>query len=468
MTSGNDDYAFRIVDENKVVKMVALGVGGMGNNSIENLARVAVPGLELYSLNTDVQPLRRCRGSKPVQLGAKRTGGKGAGGDSDIGRLSAEDDAEKIKKIVCEAELVFIASGMGGGTGTGATSVIARICKELGILTVCIVTMPMDCEGKKRSEKARVGLSDLRKQVDSLLVIENENLSILMDQEDISIIEVFRRADKVVVDVVSAVTRIINSNGYINLDLADLKKVLQRGNNGSCLDAYIGVGEAIGENRAMEAAERALSNPLMRAFSFRGAANLMVNVVGSEQMGHKEAMVAIKSIVDRVGDLEREIFMGVVPDNNMGEKLSITVIATGLFKGQSTVIPMSIGVAKAINIIDDCHEVVNSGGIKVNPDSKNSEVEGNFQQSSYKLNSGPELYNLNRVSDGLGVSPLIRKDEWQVPAYLRVNKTPHENISISVDRLLVKAVFKEAEAEPMSENITEKSLCRQALYNMAS
>ena len=340
MTTGNNDYSFSLGDDGPGVRMVVLGAGGMGNNAMENLARAAIPGLELYSLNTDIQPLRRCRGSKPVQLGAKRTGGKGAGGDSEKGRLSAEDDAEKIRKIVRDAELVFIASGMGGGTGTGVAPVIARICREVGVLSVCVVTMPMDCEGQKRTEKACAGLAELRKSVDSLLIIENEKLSTVMDQEDISIIEVFRRADKVVVDAVAAVARIINSHGYINLDLADLKKVLQRGANDSCVDSFIGVGEACGPDRAMKAAEMALNNPLMREVSIFGAANLLVNVVGSDQMGHKEAMSAIKSIVEKAGDLDREIFMGVVPDNSMGDKLSITVIATGLAKRNSTVLPL--------------------------------------------------------------------------------------------------------------------------------
>lgn len=469
MTNRNSDYSFTLSEEGGCVKMVVLGVGGMGNNAVENLARVAIPGLELYSLNTDIQPLRYCRGSKPLQLGAKRTRGKGTGGDSDLGRMSAEDDVEKIRNIVRDAELVFIASGMGGGTGTGAAPVIAKICREIGVLTICVVTTPMDCEGQKRAEKSSVGLDELRKVVDSLLIIENEKLSTVMDQEDVSIIEVFRRADKVVVDAVAAVAKIINSIGYINLDLADLKKVIKRGNDDSCVDAYIGIGEGSGPDRAMQAAEMALVNPLMRVGSICGAQNLLVNVVGSDQMGHKEAMAAVKTIVDKAGNLDREIFMGVVPDNSMGDKLSITVIATGLGNKNSIVVPLRAGI--------------NEGGNEcgVNFDTKFPKKTGvpahivlgetciSVSEPGAKLN--PDLHpdTYKKVSDGFGLSPLVRKDEWHIPAYLRCRADHLETIEPPREALVRNILSADGvgESDSRLDKVAENKQYRQALYHMA-
>jgi len=470
MTNGNSDYSFTLSEDGAGVRMVVLGVGGMGNNAVENMARAAIPGLELYSLNTDIQPLRHCRGSKPLQLGAKRTRGKGTGGDSDIGRMSAEDDVEKIRKIVRDAELVFIASGMGGGTGTGAAPVIARICKEVGVMSICVVTMPMDCEGQKRAEKSSVGLAELRKFVDSLLIIENEKLSTVMDQEDVSIIEVFRRADKVVVDAVTAVARIINSQGYINLDLADLKKVIRRGNDDDCVDAFIGIGEGSGPDRAMKAAEMALNNPLMRVGSICGAKNLLVNVIGSDQMGHKEAMAAVKSIVDKAGNLDREIFMGVVPDNSMGDKLSITVIATGLVSKNPTVVPLRAMFSQEEKDLGSYFDTTNIRKVGVHTGVVTGETRADASEPADKVTPDVDLDMYKKVSDGFGVSPLVRKDEWYTPAYLRC----HVDQLATIEPLRVTMVQNMLSADSVGEcdygldKVTENRQYRQALYNMAS
>lgn len=446
------------VEEVCATRLVVLGVGGMGNNAMENLAQSGVPGLELYSLNTDVQALRRCRGSKPVQIGAKRTGGKGAGGNSDIGRLSAEDDFEKIRKIVDGAELAFIVSGMGGGTGSGAAPVVARICRDLGVLTVCAVTMPMNCEGPRREEKGKFGLAELKKAVDSLLIIENEKLSAVMDQEDVSIIEVFRKADKVVVDTVAAIARIIHSHGYINLDLADLKNVLQRNSEDGCVDAYIGLGEAAGPDRAMKASEKALNNPLLRNIDIKGAANLLVNVAGSEQIGHKEAMSAIKNVVDRVGNNNQEIFMGVVTDNSMGDSLCVTVIATGLPH-------QSRPVTRLKSAQGDKSEVLPG---RSRNDLENAGVRANHLEAPGKIapDAGDETASGAYVPDITGFSPLIRKEEWQIPAYLRnkveladLEQMPHSRVRRIDQRV------KPADIQPVGsamEGHYRQSLCHMA------
>jgi len=454
-----NDYSFTMDDDTPMTRLVVLGIGGMGNNAMENLARCGVPGLELYSLNTDVQALRRCVGSKPVQLGAKRTGGKGAGGNSDIGRLSAEDDSEKVRKLVKGAEMVFIASGMGGGTGSGAAPVIAGICRELGILTVCVATMPMACEGPRREEKGRIGLAGLRKTVDSLLIIENEKLSAVMDQEDVSIIEVFRKADKVVVDSVGAIAGIIHSHGYINLDLADLKNVLQRGGAGDCVDAYIGLGEATGPDRARKASEIALSNPLLRTIDIKGAANLLVNVAGSEQIGHKEAMSAVENIVARVGCDNREIFMGVVTDNSLGDTICVTVVATGLPCRPTAVVkmtPVEDAAPKTFSklgrenlLIDDIR--INSSAAAVNGLS----------------DSGPDLAGAADYSlDISGFSPLIKKDEWQIPAYIRCKvKSPDSDQLLESRVRKISTRTKAADRQYLQP--ADRNQFQEPLYHMA-
>ena len=185
MTTERSDYIFSMAETESRTRIVAMGIGGMGRNAMENLARCEINELEVYSVNTDMQALDRCQDSLPVQIGEARTGGKGAGGNSEVGKLSAEDDIDKMRGLVEGAELVFIAAGMGGGTGTGAAPVIAKLCRELGVLTIGTVTMPMEIEGCKRMDKATKGLAELRKHVDSLVVIENERLSLVMGDEDI-------------------------------------------------------------------------------------------------------------------------------------------------------------------------------------------------------------------------------------------------------------------------------------------
>lgn len=460
MTTDNSDYSFTMDEDMPVMpRLVVLGVGGMGNNAMENLARYGVPGLELYSLNTDVQALRRCVGSKPVQLGAKRTGGKGAGGNSDIGRMSAEDDSEKIRKLVKGAEMVFIASGMGGGTGSGAAPVIARICRELGILTVCVATMPMACEGPRREEKGRIGLAGLRKTVDSLLIIENEKLSAIMDKEDVSIIEVFRNADKVVVDSVTAIAGIINSHGYINLDLADLKNVLQRGCAEECVDAYIGLGEATGPDRARAASEIALSNPLLRALDIKGAANLLVNVAGSEQIGHKEAMSAVENIVARVGCDNLEIFMGVVTDNSLGDTICVTIVATGLPCRPTSVVKMTPGEGAAHKAFSrQCRENLVIDDIQIN---SSGAAANDLSDSSLDLAEAA-----NCSLDISGFSPLIKKDEWQIPAYIRckVKSTDADQLMESRVRK-INTRIQAADRQYMQP--ADKNQFQEPLYHMA-
>jgi len=312
------------------------GVGGMGCNFVENLAKTGIKGLDIFAVNTDRQALETCTGARPVQIGKNLTKGRGAGGDPEIGRQSAEDDREMLAEIFKGAEIVFVVAGMGGGTGTGAAPVVAQIAREMNITVVGILTTPLQLEGKKRALRADLGVKAMEEVVDSLVIIANEKInSEVMDETDIALLEVFRRADDFLLRGVRGVSQIITSRGYINLDLADAKYVLKTAGHDSCRKALIGLGEAAGEDRAVKAAMAAIENPLMTGMSIDGAQSLLVNVAGSANMGYKEAQQAIKTIADQAGRDEQEIFIGIVVDDAMQEKMSVTVIATGMANGKN-------------------------------------------------------------------------------------------------------------------------------------
>lgn len=418
MASEKPDYIFSMAEAGSRSRIVALGIGDMGRNAMENLARVEIGELELYSVNTDLQALESCQGSQPVQIGAARTRGKGTGGCSAVGRQSAEDDIEKIRGLVAGADLVFIAAGMGGGTGTGGAPVIAALCREMGILTIGTVTLPMHCEGQKRMAKAAKGLAELRRHVDSLVVIENEKLSMVMANEDVSIIEVFRQADKVLVDGVEAVYRIINSHGYINLDLADLRNVLKRPNDESCAVAFIGVGKASGPDRAVLAAMAALENPLLEKANIMGSENLLINVTGNEEMGLNEAHQAVQTIVDAAGENDREIFMGFVTDNEMGEMIGVTVIATAIENNSN------------VGLVGNRTSAAKQGTLHIADRGRSMPVSQPAEETLFRIEKIPDPVSLvmgvgpdNSIDaariESFGLSPLVKRPEWLVPAYER-------------------------------------------------
>lgn len=413
MSAKKADYHFSMVEEVSRTRIVAMGVGGMGRNAMENLAATVVDGLELYSVNTDMQALDRCVGSQPIQIGAKRTNGKGAGGNSEVGQLSAEDDIEKLRSLVEGAELVFIAAGMGGGTGTGAAPVIAKLCREMGILSIGIVTTPMHCEGRRRMEKARFGLAELRKHVDSLVVIENENLSLIMDSGDVSIIEIFRYADEVLLNSVAAIGGIINFHGYINLDLADLRNVLKRSSEENCADVLIGFGRSSGADRGAKAAAMALSNPLLANANIKGADNLLINVSGDEAMGLNEAHAVVEAIVAKAGDGDREIYMGIVTDNSLGDELTVTLIATGMaldkvngFAGAEIVAAKHPRAA----IFREINNEISGPMAMVVEEKPVLHQDHLVSRSTLAGNENNEKF---------GTSPLVKSVEWQRPAYTR-------------------------------------------------
>lgn len=413
MTAEKTDALFTMVEEGSRTRIVAMGVGGMGGNAMENLAKHAIDGVEVFAVNTDMQSLDKCAGSQPVQIGTTRTAGKGAGGDSEVGRLSAEDDLAKLRGLVEGAELVFIAAGMGGGTGTGAAPVIARLCREMEILTIGIVTTPMVCEGHRRMDKAQQGLVELRRHVDSLMVIENENLSLIMDSDDVSIIKVFGRADEVMVKGIASISRMINTLGYINLDLADIRNVLKRPCVEECADVLIGVGIASGQDRVQQAVAVAMENPLLANSDITGVDNLLINVAADENMGLNEAQNVMDIVAGKAGDGDREVIMGIVTDNSLGDKICVTIIATGMGRNKlripavAQIVPVQQICEPWVREID--HEVFTSVA-PPGEDAFSAPVSANRRQQQ-----GVESEN----KENFGASPLFNNPEWQSPAYAR-------------------------------------------------
>jgi len=318
---------FEFVDEKKRydAKIKVLGMGGAGGNAINNMIAAKLKGVEFMAANTDSQDLERSACSNRMQLGLTITKGLGAGSDPEIGRLSAEESIEDIKESIDGADMVFITAGMGGGTGTGASPVVARECRESGALTVAVVTKPFNFEGDKRMSRALQGIEKLKKEVDTLIIIPNERLK-AMGGKNTSFKELIVRADDVLLNAVKGISDLIMSNGFINLDFADVKKVMEQMGT-----ALMGTGRASGENRASEAAQQAVNSPLLEDISISGAKGLLMNITGSPEMTMEEIDEASNYIRGEV-DNDAEVFWGVVFDEEMTDEIQITVIATGIDK----------------------------------------------------------------------------------------------------------------------------------------
>jgi len=318
---------FQFVEEKEgyTAKIKVIGIGGAGGNAINNMIAAKLRGVEFFTANTDIQSLERSTCSHKIQLGVSVTKGLGAGADPEIGRLSAEENANEIKEAVKGADMVFITAGMGGGTGTGACPVVARQCKEEGALTVAVVTKPFKFEGDKRMRRALEGIDKLKKEVDTLIIIPNERLKAVGTKSS-TFRELIVRADEVLLNAVRGISDLIMSSGFINLDFADVKKVMEQMGT-----AIMGTGRAKGENRATEAAKQAINSPLLEDISVQGARGLLMNITGPTDMTMEEIDEASNFIKGEV-DGEAEIFWGVVFDDNMGDEVQITVIATGIDK----------------------------------------------------------------------------------------------------------------------------------------
>lgn len=315
---------FDMMDEHSeeaVIKVV--GVGGGGGNAVEHMVKQKIEGVKFITANTDAQALRNSSADLTVQLGTQITSGLGAGANPQVGKESAEEDAETIKKSLENADMVFIAAGMGGGTGTGAAPVVARMAKELGILTVAVVTRPFDFEGKKRAAAADQGINELAEIVDSLITIPNNKLLKVLGKGT-TLLDAFAKANDVLYGAVQGIAELITRPGLINVDFADVRTVMS-----AMGTAMMGTASASGADRAQEAAESAISSPLLEDVDLTGAKGILVNITAGLDLGIDEFEV-VGNHVKALASENATVVVGAVIDPEMSDELRVTVVATGL------------------------------------------------------------------------------------------------------------------------------------------
>ena len=314
---------FTYVENENSAKIKVIGVGGAGGNAINNMIASNLQGVKFISANTDAQALDVSQAEVRIQLGAQITEGLGAGANPQVGRDAALENAEMIKEALTDSHMVFITAGFGGGTGTGAAPVIARLCKEMGILTVAVVSRPFSFEGRKRGKQAEEGLMELKKAADTVITIPNDRLRGLASK-NAKMVDMFRRADEILLHSVKGITDLIMMPGLVNLDFADVKTTMSRAGM-----AIMGIGISSGENRALEAAERAISHPLLEDINIAGAKGVLMNITSNSDLTMEEMTEASERIYNEVGE-DAEIIWGAVIDDSVGDEMSVTVIATGI------------------------------------------------------------------------------------------------------------------------------------------
>ncbi len=321
--------SFEFIEPNSAsIKVV--GVGGAGGNAINNMIASELQGVEFIATNTDGQALEMSRAGVKVQLGKGLTKGLGAGARPEVGREAAEESADDIRASLQGSDMVFITAGMGGGTGTGAAPVIAEISKELGALTVAVVTRPFSFEGKKRMDRANQGLEKLKEVVDTIITIPNDRLRGLA-QPNTPILEMFKKADEVLYYAVRGISDLIVVQGYVNVDFADVRTVMAEMGL-----ALMGTGVARGERRALEAVQMAIANPLLEDVSISGARGILMNITASSSTLSMEEVDQASSLIQQEAHEDANIIWGTVFDDDIGEEIRVTVIATGIGTGEQT------------------------------------------------------------------------------------------------------------------------------------
>ena len=322
MLMDNNSEENTMLDGTATIKVI--GVGGAGNNAVNRMVESGIRNVEFIAVNTDRQALLLSKAASKIQIGEKITRGLGAGANPDIGAQAAEESKTEIAEALRGADMVFVTAGMGGGTGTGAAPIVAAAAKEMGILTIGVVTKPFTFEGKKRLSQAERGIESLKGKVDTLVVIPNDKLLQVIDRKT-SIVEAFKMADDVLRQGVQGISDLIAIPGLVNLDFADVKTIML--NTGM---AHMGIGRASGENRAEDAAKQAVQSPLLET-SIEGARGVIINITGGSNLGLHEVNTAAE-LIQRNVDPEANIIFGAVIDESLDEDIVITVIATGFEK----------------------------------------------------------------------------------------------------------------------------------------
>jgi cell division protein FtsZ len=325
---------FAMEDEREVAKIKVIGLGGGGSNAVNRMMAAKFTGVDFIVANTDLQALRSSPAPQKIQLGARLTSGLGAGSNPEVGRNAAQEDKDTIKSMLEGADMVFVTAGLGGGTGTGAAPVVAAIAKDLGILTVAVVTKPFHFEGRRRQQQAENGMAELRNVVDTLITIPNQRLLAVVDRGT-PLVEAFKVADTVLLQAVQGISDLILVPGLINLDFADVRTIM----SGMGM-ALMGAGTGKGQNRALDAAQKAVASPLLNETSIEGARGILINFTGGPDMAIHEVEEAAK-IVQEAAHEEANIIFGAVIDESLQDEVRITVIATGFTERKVEMSPSS-------------------------------------------------------------------------------------------------------------------------------
>lgn len=325
-------------------KIRVVGVGGGGGNAVNSMIDKRMQGVDFFAINCDMQALERSKASNKIQIGKNLTRGLGAGADPSIGQRAVEEDRDELSRALAGSDMVFITAGMGGGTGTGGGPVVANIAKSVGALVVGIVTKPFTCEGKKRMAQAEAGIEEMKKQVDTLIMIPNQKLLSIVERNT-PLQEAFDKANDVLYNATRGISELITTPGLINVDFADVRTIMREMG-----DALMGSGVASGENRSIEAAHAAISSPLLEGVSISGALGVLVNVTGGPTMSLVEVDEAVSVIHEAAGE-EANVIMGAVVDENLGDEMMVTVIATGFNKRGVGTVRVAKPAAKVIDRI---------------------------------------------------------------------------------------------------------------------
>lgn len=427
--------------DNNHARIKVFGIGGGGSNAVNNMIRSGLEGVQFVTANTDAQALASNLAPLKIKLGDEITKGLGAGADPEIGRAAARESIERIREQVSGADMVFITAGMGGGTGTGGAEIVAEVAKELGALTVAVVTKPFMFEGKRRQKNAEIGIEALKRHVDTLITIPNQRL-LSVAGRNTSLLETFRRADDILYQAVKGISDLIVFEGLINVDFADVRAVMSEMGM-----AMMGTGEASGENRAIEAAEKAVSSPLLEDISIHGARGVLINVTASPDVTLQEVNEAAELIHQEAHE-EANIIWGMVIDPNMQDKVRVTVIATGFGdrteSDETTVTMTSIGgnqssyaqsagsqssysqgnysLGQPQPVIPQIEPVRDARKLDVPPFARKvSSAQGGAQSSSSQQHSsqnssGGEVIKLKKLSV---LSSSEDEEKYEIPTFLR-------------------------------------------------
>ena len=386
-----------------------IGVGGAGNNGVNGMVDAELKNIEFIAVNTDKQALSESKANKKIQIGEKLTRGLGAGANPEIGKCSAEESKAEIAEALKGADMVFVTAGMGGGTGTGAAPVVAETSKEMGILTVAVVSKPFPFEGKRRMMKAESGIEELRQCVDTLIIIPNEKLLQIAEKET-SFKDAFKMSDDVLRQGIQGISDLITIPGLVNLDFADVKTIM--------LDAgiaHMGTGRARGEHRAQEAARQAIHSPLLET-SIEGAGGVLINVTGGKDLGLLEINEAAE-LVQKSVDPDANIIFGAVIDENLSDEIIITVIATGFNKTPFQDMKLDTIVGEALNgAVNNANGV---SGIGINT------INNSYNQTQTGSNIQQPLNRTSFTSTPMSSSTRDRDNDYRdldIPPFLRRNK----------------------------------------------